>query len=341
MLPQSPTKSVADMKQLSEGQRYKIEAYLQAGMKKDEIARLVGIHRSTLYRELRRNKWKPTDKYKADYAQYRYELRKSQRERHTKFTIWIEERARVMLEELHYSPEQIVGRCRLLGYPMVSHERLYQWIWKNKRNAGTLYRSLRRQGRKHGKRKNCHKDRGWVKNRTSITERPAIVDRKSRLGDLEIDTMIGKGQKGAILTINDRKSVYLLTCLLPSRDAKYVTAATINLLQPYRGYLHTITSDNGSEFAGHQEIAKALNIKFYFARPYHSWERGANENTNGLIRQFIPKGVSMEDVSGYYLEDITKYINWRPRKRLGFLSPEEAVELPSIDKFLKYKEKWK
>lgn len=118
------------MKQLSEGQRYKIEAYLQAGMKKDEIARLVGIHRSTLYRELRRNKWKPTDKYKADYAQYRYELRKSQRERHTKFTIWIEERARVMLEELHYSPEQIVGRCRLLGYPMVSHERLYQWIWK-------------------------------------------------------------------------------------------------------------------------------------------------------------------------------------------------------------------
>lgn len=184
-------------------------------------------------------------------------------------------------------------------------------------------------------------NRGWVKNRTSITERPAIVDRKSRLGDLEIDTMIGKGQKGAILTINDRKSGYLWTCLLPSREAKYVTVATINLLQPYRGYLHTITSDNGSEFAGHQEIAKALNIKFYFARPYHSWERGANENTNGLIRQFIPKGVSMEDVSGYYLEDITKYINWRPRKRLGFLSPEEAVEFPSIDKFLKYKEKWK
>lgn len=341
MLPQSPTKSVADMKQLTEGQRYKMEAYLQAGMKKDEIARLLGIHRSTLYRELRRNKWKPTDKYNADYAQYRYELRKSQRKRYTKFTIFVQARANTMLEQLHYSPEQIVGRCRLLGYPMVSHERLYQWIWKDKRNGGTLYRSLRRQGRNHGRRKNKYKDRGQIKSRLSIAERPAIVDKKSRFGDLEIDTIIGKGQQGAILTINDRKTGYLWTCLLPSKEAKYVTAATLDLLEPYRGCIHTITSDNGTEFAGHQEIAKELNIKFYFARPYHSWERGANENTNGLIRQFIPKGVSMWDVSGNYLEHITKYINWRPRKRLGFLSPEEARNFTSIKKFQKYMERFR
>ena len=204
-----------------------------------------------------------------------------------------------------------------------------------------MYRSLRRQGRNHGRRKNKYKDRGQIKSRLSIAERPAIVDKKSRFGDLEIDTIIGKGQQGAILTINDRKTGYLWTCLLPSKEAKYVTAATLDLLEPYRGCIHTITSDNGTEFAGHQEIAKELNIKFYFARPYHSWERGANENTNGLIRQFIPKGASMWDVSGNYLEHITKYINWRPRKRLGFLSPEEATKFTSIKKFQKYMERFR
>lgn len=166
------------MKQLTEGQRYKLQAYLQAGIKKDEIAHLLGIHRSTLYRELCRNKWNPTDSYDADYAQYRYERRKEQRIRPQKFTECVKARATAMLVQLNYSPEQIVGRCKGLGFPMVSVERLYQWIWDDKRKGGDLYRSLRRKGRKHGKRGSAHNSRGCIPNRKDISERPAIVEKK-------------------------------------------------------------------------------------------------------------------------------------------------------------------
>ena len=329
------------MKQLTEGQRYKLEAYLQAGKKKDDIASLLGVLRSTIYRELRRNKLRASDKYDGDYAQYRYELRKSQRSRYVKFTNIVEAHARTMLIDLNYSPEQICGRCKLLGYPMVSHERLYQWIWKDKQKAGNLFRYLRRRGRKHKKRGNKNKDRGWVKNRTSISERPPFVETRSRLGDLEIDTVIGKGQKGAILTINDRKAGFLWTAKLPSKEARWVTTATINILKPYKGYIHTITSDNGSEFAGHMEIAKELGIKFYFARPYHSWERGSNENLNGILRQYIPKDKEFKYITGERLKEITYEINIRPRKRLGFMSPKEAIAFKNMKQFKKYMEKFK
>lgn len=167
------------MKQLTEGQRYELQAYLQAGIKKDEIAHLLGIHRSTLYRELCRNKWNPTDSYDADYAQYRYERRKEQRIRPKKFTMCVKARAEAMLVQLNYSPEQIVGRCKGLGFPMVSVKRLYQWIWEDKRKGGDLYRSLRRKGRKHGKRGSAHNSRGCIPNRKDISERPAIVEKKT------------------------------------------------------------------------------------------------------------------------------------------------------------------
>lgn len=318
------------MKQITEGQRYKLQAYLQAGIKKDEIARLLCIHRSTLYRELRRNKSKPTDPYDGYYGQYRYELRKEQRIRSKKFTPCVEARARAMLVELDYSPEQIVGRCKGLGFEMVSTERLYQWIWADKRNAGNLYKSLRRKGRKHKKRSTQYNNRGCIPNRKDISERPAIVDQKKRWGDLEIDTIIGKNHKGAILTINERKTGLLWAFKLPNKEARYVAAATVKLLKPYKGYIHTITSDNGTEFADHEYIQKELNVDFYFARPYHSWERGANENLNGLVRQYIPKGISFEYITQKEIEQITEKINIRPRKRLGFLSPKEAQKYRNI-----------
>lgn len=323
------------MKQLTEGQRYELQAYLQAGINKDEIAHLLGIHRSTLYRELSRNKWKPTDRYDADYAQYRYELRKSQRKRPVKFDKYVEARAKAMLVELHYSPEQIVGRCKGLGFPMVSVERLYQWIWADKRKAGDLYLSLRRKGRKHRKRASGHNNRGCIPNRRDISERPAIVQKRKRWGDLEIDTIIGKNHKGAILTINERKTGWLWACKLPSKEAKYVAAATVKLLKPYKGWIHTITSDNGTEFADHEYIAKELGIDFYFARPYHSWERGANENLNGLVRQYIPKGISFEYITQKTIEEITCEINQRPRKRLDFLSPKEAQRFKNMKQLKK------
>ena len=322
------------MKQLTEGQRYELQAYLQAGIKKDEIAHLLGIHRSTLYRELCRNKWNPTDSYDADYAQYRYERRKEQRIRPKKFTMCVKARAEAMLVQLNYSPEQIVGRCKGLGFPMVSVERLYQWIWEDKRKGGDLYRSLRRKGRKHGK----EVPRIIVEDAFPIARifrKDLLLWRKKRWGDLEMDTIIGKNNKGAILTINERKTGGLWTYKLPSKEAKYVAAATVQLLRPYKGRIHTITSDNGSEFADHQYIAKELGIDFYFAKPHHPWERGANENLNGLIRQYIPKGISFEYITHQYIEEMTLEINQRPRKRLGFLSPKEAQTFRKIKQLKK------
>ena len=168
-----------------------------------------------------------------------------------------------------------------------------------------------------------------------IFRKDLLLWRKKRWGDLEMDTIIGKNNKGAILTINERKTGWLWTYKLPSKEAKYVAAATVQLLRPYKGRIHTITSDNGSEFADHQYIAKELGIDFYFAKPHHPWERGANENLNGLIRQYIPKGISFEYITHQYIEEMTLEINQRPRKRLGFLSPKEAQTFRKIKQLKK------
>lgn len=319
------------MSQLTESQRYEISSYLQKGKSKDEIACLVGVHRSTIYRELRRNKFKPSDRYDAEYAQYRYELRKEQRPVKRRFTVFIRERARERLVNDHWSPEQISGWSKLFRQPMVSHERLYQWIWEDKRKGGDLYLYLRRRGRKNRKRGNKNKTRIPIANRKDISERPAIVGKKKRWGDLEIDTVIGKNRKGLILTINERKTGFVWIHKLPTKEAKYVAAATEKLLMPFKGKIHTITSDNGTEFADHQYIAKTLGIDFYFATPYHSWERGANENLNGLIRQYLPKWETMEHVTQSYLEAIARKLNQRPRKRLGYMTPEQAMKFKDLE----------
>jgi len=314
------------MKQFTEKQRYELNAYLQIGKSKDEIATLLGFHRSTIYREICRNSGKQGESYSAYSAQRYYENRKYLRQRPIKFTVEMEYYARFLLTKRHYSPEQIAGRCKQSHIPMLSHESLYQWIWEDKKKAGDLYTYLRRQGRKNRKRKNKNRDRGWIKDRVDISQRPTIVEKKERFGDLEIDTVIGKNKSGVILTINDRATGKLWTMKLPTKEAKYVTAATIYLLEPYKELLHTITSDNGSEFAGHKEIAKELGIKFYFARPYHSWERGANENLNGLIRQYLPKCKEFKYLNGKRLQEITNLINLRPRKRYGYLNPFEMAK---------------
>ena len=321
------------MKQLTLKQRYALEAYLQTGMKKDLIAEKLGIHRSSVYREISRNKFKPEDKYDGKYADYRFYMRKMDRVRSCKFTKEVEARARKILVESDFSPEQITGRCRVLGHDIVSHERIYQWIWADKRNGGTLYRHLRRQGKKYVQHRS--ETRSRIPYRTDISERPSIVDSRKRWGDFEIDTVIGKGQNGAILTINERSTGQLWTWKLLTKEAKYVTAATIMLLEPYKGKIHTITSDNGTEFSGHREIATELGINFYFAKPYHSWERGSNENLNGLLRQYIPKGVSLDKVSYSFLEKVTEKLNNRPRKRLGFMTPLEAKSCEDLKQLKK------
>lgn len=222
-----------------------------------------------------------------------------------------------------FSPEQIVGCCRLEGLGCVSHERIYQHVWADKRRGGDQYTHLRRKGRKYMKRGAGKDGRGIIRDRVPIDSRPAVVDEKKRFGDLELDTVIGRNHKGAILTVNDRATGLCWLALLDGKESEPLKNALINMLSPLKGVIKTATADNGKEFAAHREIAAALGIDVFFAHPYHSWERGANENMNGLIRQYIPKKSSFENLNDEDIQLIQNKLNNRPRKRLNFLTPIE------------------
>lgn len=304
-------------------QRYTICTLKKEGYTQSKIAQAIGKSKSVISRELQRNCTNTGD-YEANIAQKKYEHRKAAIPKKKRFT----EAIKALIEEklsLDYSPEQIVGRAKLEGLSCVSTERIYQHIWEDKKKKGLLYQKLRRKGRKYRKRGALKDARGLIKNRVDIDERPKIVDDKSRFGDLEIDTVIGKNHKGAILSINDRATSFVWLGKLEVKEAKATADKTIELLLPIKELIHTITSDNGKEFAHHQHISQKLAIDLYFAKPYHSWERGANENMNGLIRQYFPKGTSFESVSEIDLQRVQNILNNRPRKKLGFLTPNEFI----------------
>jgi len=317
------------MKHLTSEQRYTIFVLLQKGYSQKKIAETIGKDKSTISRELRRNCDKRSGKYNPELAQKKYEQRQHQKHKKKYFT---EEIRRYVEEKLlkDYSPEQICGRAKIEGQACVSHETIYQHIWRDKRKGGKLHEHLRRGNKRYRKRGNLKDNRGIIKDRISIDERPEIVDAKERFGDLEIDTIIGKNKKGAILTIVDRYSGMVWIRKLESKKAKLLSEKVIEVLYPIKSLIHTITGDNGKEFAEHKMIAKQLNINFYFAHPYHSWERGANENVNGLIRQYIPKKTDFSSITDEYIEYIQNKLNNRPRKRLNFLSPNEI-----FNKFVK------
>jgi len=204
---------------------------------------------------------------------------------------------------------------------MVSHQRIYQFIYQDKEKGGKLYKNLR-TGRKRYRKKYGSRKPGYeVKNRISIDLRPSVVNNKERFGDWEIDTIVGKNNKGAILTVVERKSAFLLMAKLNGKNAEDLAKSAIRLLAPYKEKVHTITSDNGSEFARHQQIAKKLEAQFYFAHPYSSWERGLNEYTNKLIRQYIPKKSSFDNINHHLINDVNLILNMRPRENLKYNSP--------------------
>lgn len=312
------------MKHLTSEQRYAIKLEYQAGKTQKEIADKIGVHKSTISRELRRNCDARNSKYDNDLAQRKADKRKKEKRRKEEFDAPMKEKVKTLLGE-GYSPEQITGRVRLEGEKMVSHETIYRWIWENKRKKGDLHTHLRRQGRKYAKRGSANKNRGMIPDRVDIDQRPKIVEQKQRFGDLEIDTMIGKNHKGAILTINDRASGWLWIRMLTGKDALLLAQATNEALRSYINLIYTITADNGKEFAKHKLIAEEMNIDFYFCKPYHSWERGANENTNGLIRQYIPKKTDFSTITNEEIQMIQDKLNNRPRKRLGYLTPREKL----------------
>ncbi|MCF8372922.1 MAG: IS30 family transposase [Bacteroidales bacterium] len=314
------------MKHLTKEQRYTISVMKSEGYKKKQIAKAIGKDKSTVTRELLRNSDGRNSEYRHDLAQRKSDSRHESKPKKLRFTEQVKQHVDKWLLE-DYSPEQITGRAKLDGLDCVSHERIYQYVWKDKKDKGTLYLHLRRKGRKYRKRGSAKDSRGIIKNRVDISQRPAIVDDKMRIGDLEIDTVIGKNHKGALLTVTDRVSSFLWMAKLNGKNAQELALKTIEILSPLKEICHTITGDNGKEFAEHQTIAKGLLIDFFFAAPYHSWERGANENTNGLIRQYFPKGSSFENITKKDIQNVQYKLNTRPRKKLGFLSPIEFLSL--------------
>jgi IS30 family transposase len=308
------------MSHLTKEQRYTISVMRKEGYSQRAIAESIDKDKSVISRELKRNKDQRS-------GEYRYELAlKKCRERHkTKpkqicFTNEIKTASERLLK-LDYSPQQVVGILKKHQEASVSVETLYQHIWNDKKYKGVLHKHLRHQGRRYRKRGAAKDSRGIIKNRVSIEKRPSKVELRDRFGDLEVDLIIGKNHNQAILTINDRSSGMLKMKKIPSKESKGVGLAIIDLLEDWKPYLKTITADNGKEFADHLVVAQELNIDYYFARPYHSWERGSNENLNGLIRQYLPKKTDFTKITDCQVKQIQEKLNLRPRKRFNYENP--------------------
>lgn len=309
-------------KQLTLEERYQISAYKKVGYSQKEIAYELEVSESTISRELSRNTL--YEDYSPELAERLTYQRHKNKSKFIKLTNPVKKFIKNKLK-LDWSPEQIAGVMKKEKVAnCVSYETIYQYIYHNKSCGGKLYLKLRHKNKKYHKRGNDYNTRGIIKNRVSIDLRPKIVERKSRIGDWEIDTVIGAKHQGVLVTIVDRKSKFTLIKKVASKRADDVTKATIEMLSPVKNLTHTITSDNGKEFAYHEQITKTLDTRFYFANPYHSWERGLNEHTNGLIRQYLPKKTDLSTVKRKEIRFIQDRLNNRPRKILGYKTPAEV-----------------
>jgi IS30 family transposase len=280
-------------------------------------------HRSTITRELRRNGSRHDDSYRFGRAQEQANGRRSRSRRTSHFTDDDRELIAALLRE-DLSPEQVSGRLRLEGRLHVSHETIYQFILDNKRGGGHLYRRLR-QRRKRRKRYGTRENRGRVSGKRHISERPAAVERRHQVGHWEVDTVVGTGTKHCIVSLVERSTGFVLIGKLSDRTVASLNRRAIELIRNSPAPFRTITADNGTEFHGYRAIETATNVTIYFATPYHSWERGTNENTNGLIRQYLPKGTSMRSLTQFRCTEIARILNNRPRKRHGFHTPLEKL----------------
>lgn len=308
------------MRHITKEQRYTISTMLSQGYSKQAIADCIGKDKSSIYREIKRNKDNRNGSYKNDLAENKCRERHRFKKKNLKFTTSVRAKVEELIQE-DYSPEQVVGYCKKIGFLCVSHERIYQHIWEDKKQKGELHLHLRRQGRKYRKRGSEKDTRGIIVGRIGIEKRDKVVEKRDRFGDLEVDLIIGKNHQDAIVTINDRASGMLKMKKVISKEAVVVTAAINELLEDWIPYLKTITADNGKEFAGHKEVTEFLNIDYYFARPYHPWERGSNENLNGLIRQYFKKGSSFSNITNQRVKEVEFKLNSRPRKRFNFENP--------------------
>ena len=310
-------------KQLTLKERYHIWTSLKSGSSQKEIAASIGVHPSTICREIQRNQDSATQEYHYAFADTKATTRQQTKVKYTVITSKIKTYIKLKLKE-DWSPEQIAGRMKLDIGLGICHETIYRYIYYNKYRGGRLYKYLRHKNKKYHSRSNTYQRRGIIIDRVSIDKRPKIVERKNRIGDFEIDTVIGRHHIGALVTVVDRKSKFTLIKKVESKQAKEVTKALVEMLLPLKPVTKTITSDNGKEFAYHKEVSEALDTNFYFAHPYSSWERGLNEHTNGLIRQYLPKKTDFTQISKEEIITIQDKLNHRPRKVLGYRTPYEV-----------------
>ena len=312
-------------KHLTEEERYQIDDLKREGLSQNKIAKQMGRSASTLSRELNRNMgergWRPRQAQLK--AQERLIARGSSNAKKVSADAW--QYAIKHLTEDQWSPQQIAGRAALEGLDSISHETIYQCILEDKKAGGNLYTHLRCKKKRKKRYGSARSKRGVIPNRVDIDQRPAIVESRKRTGDWEGDTIIGSHTVGAVIaSMVERKSRF--TVLAKSKDK--TTAAVIKSINkrmlPIADLVHTVTLDNGREFSLHEVMAALLKASVYFAKPYHSWERGLNENTNGLIRQYFPKKIPFDSITECDLQRVAKKLNNRPRKCLGYKTPFEV-----------------
>lgn len=312
-----------DYHHLTRDQRCQIYALRKRGFLQAQIASDVGVSQGTISRELSRNRGLRGYRFK-QASEFAARRRSAGSSIATVMTPSLIARAESMLVGSQWSPQQIAAALFLQHGTKVSHESLYSHIWRNKHAGGKLYKHLRQGGKKRNKRSGKNAGRGMILGRIDIAGRPAIVDAKTRVGDWELDSIIGAKHQGAITSMVERKTKLTRLVLLESPTARATRKGIIQRLKPLAEHVLTLTSDNGKEFAAHQKISKKLRADFYFATPYHAWERGLNENTNGLVRQYFPKGLDFATLTKAKVQYVEDLLNNRPRKTLGYRSPNEV-----------------
>jgi IS30 family transposase len=310
-------------RQITSDERYMISKLRQQGFTQAGIARCLGRHRSSISREIRRNATAADGCYRPFTASERTRGRRSRSRRNTRFTRpqWHHVHGRLRQQ---WSPEHIAGRLRHDGAWTISHETIYAHIWYDKARGGSLFRDLRCATKRRRKRHGTYDSRGRLAGKRMITERPAAIDRRTELGHWEIDTVVGIGAPDCVATLVERKSGFTMLGKLRNRTSRGMTQRLRRLMRRAPQAFKTVTADNGTDFHDYRAVETTTGITFYFATPYHSWERGSNENLNGLLRQYLPKRTSLAGLTQRHCDVLAHRLNTRPRKRLGYRTPEEC-----------------
>jgi IS30 family transposase len=309
--------------QITPEERYRLSAFRRQGLTNTEVAQALQRHRSTIWREVKRNGDRGGRTYRPSKAIEMANGRRSRSRSHPRFSPEQLRQVEGLIAQC-WSPEQVAGYLKRRRELRISHETIYRHIWRDRSRGGSLHHYLRCAIKQRRKRYGAYDSRGRLAGKRMIQERPASVESRASIGHWEIDTVLGKGSRHCIVSLVERKSGYLLVGRLTARNKEQTTARTIELIRQHPERFKTITADNGTEFHGYSDIEAETGVPFYFATPHHAWERGTNENTNGLIRQYLPKNTSMANVTQAHCDAIARALNTRPRKRHGYRTPDEC-----------------